>query len=633
MRRSICVCEPNTATAGEKRTWNFCFTPAAQLPKGSRLRFHLTSKGRDIDWELPQVDAKEEGSHIWVETPDGKRHYGKEVDVPESLVPLYEFTLTSEVKAGETAVIVLASSVAQQYVQRRRPFYLYVDPKGKGDFKDPETFSLDVKGSSLHHIRIISPAVVSKNRRFDVFIRFEDIYGNLTGNAPDDTLIELSYENLRENLVWKLFVPETGFLSIPNLYFNEAGNYRIQLINTLTKEKFTSSPIKCLSEGNLSLFWGELHGESPKFDATETMEQFLRHCRDDLAYQFIGSSPFEDLEETSNEAWKTISNQITEFDEESRFSAFLGFQWFEPNKEEGLRQMIYAKDAKPILRKKDSKNSALKKIYKGHATKDMISIPCFTMSDKYGCDFSDFDADYERVVEIYNAWGCSECLASEGNPFPITCDDDEGTNEQKEGSIQNALKKNCRFGFIAGGFDDRGVYQGLFETSQQQYTPGMTAIFAENHTRDALFVAMQNRYCYATTGERILLYYSIANAHMGQELNTKAKPGLGFNRHITGWIVASAKIAKVEFIRNGKVAHTMHPEKADFEFAYDDTTPLHEHAFAGGEGKPPFVYYYVRVTQENGHMAWGTPIWIDITGESIQLSTSKVNGSTKKSKK
>jgi hypothetical protein len=27
--------------------------------------------------------------------------------------------------------------------------------------------------------------------------------------------------------------------------------------------------------------------------------------------------------------------------------------------------------------------------------------------------------------------------------------------------------------------------------------------------------------------------------------------------------------------------------------------------------RPGFSYYYIRVVQEDGHIAWGSPIWID----------------------
>ena len=41
--------------------------------------------------------------------------------------------------------------------------------------------------------------------------------------------------------------------------------------------------------------------------------------------------------------------------------------------------MVYSKENKPILRKKDLKNNTLKKIYKSFSPKEIISIPSFTM--------------------------------------------------------------------------------------------------------------------------------------------------------------------------------------------------------------------------------------------------------------
>ena len=61
MRRSICYCEPNYASAGESRTWKFIYTPSATLPKGTRLKFDLQSKGREIDWQIPSVNLKKAG--------------------------------------------------------------------------------------------------------------------------------------------------------------------------------------------------------------------------------------------------------------------------------------------------------------------------------------------------------------------------------------------------------------------------------------------------------------------------------------------------------------------------------------------------------------------------------------------
>ncbi len=615
MRRSICFCEPNSVLAGSVSTWKFCYTTAATLPKGAALRFDLASMGRDIDWEVPQTNPKEKTNLIWAEMEGTKAFNATAVEVPDSFAPVFDFILPAELKTGETLTIFLGQNRAQTTVMRRRPFNLYIDPKGKKDFKEAEVFTMDIRGNVLTNIRIIAPSIVSKNKRFDVIVRFEDQFGNLTSNAPEGTLIDLSYEHLRENLNWKLFIPETGFITLPNLYFNEAGVYKIQLRNMQNGDKFYSYPIKCFSELNYAIYWGLLHGESDRVDSTENIENCLRHFRDEKSLQFFATSSFESVEETPQDLWKTISTYIAEFNEDYRFDTFLGFQWCGDPKTEGLRQIIYSKDAKPILRKKDAKTNTLKKIYKGVVQKEILAIPSFTMAKGFQFDFEDFTDDVERVVEIYNAWGSSECLAKEGNLRPITTTGKSGISETEEGSIRKALLNNRRFGFVAGGLDDRGIFNGLFEGDQIQYSPGLTAIISIEQTREALLQALINRHCYATTGERIILGFSIAGANMGSELNTKAKPGLVLNRHITGYVAGSCEIQEVLIIRNGKPFKTLYPKTNHFEFALDDTDHLNGVEVSSKDERPPFVYYYARVLQSNGHIAWSSPIWIDHIAE------------------
>ncbi len=631
MRRSICYCEPNAALAGEPSTWKFIYTTASHLPKGTKLKFDLSSKGRSMDWQIPQTNLKEKNNLIWAEA-GGKVFAASQIDDPQTLAPAYEFVLPLEVKPGETVSIHMGNpdrdpkkgNACQKSVQRRRPFLLHIDPKGKGDYKETETFYLDVRGNHLKALRIIAPSLVSRNKRFDVIVRFEDIYGNLTSNAPEGTLIDLSYEHLRENLSWKLFVPETGFIALPNLYFNEPGIYKIQLRNLKTKEQFYSPPIKCLPEGALSLYWGVLHGESERIDSAENIESFLRHMRDDKALQFFSTSCFESEEETSNDVWKEIVQQIAEFNEDDRFVAMLGFQWQGETKEEGLRHFIYSKDSKPILRRKDTKNNSLKKIYKTNNAKEMIALPSFTMGKQTCYDFADFNPDFERVAEIYNAWGSSECSAKEGNLRPIH-GSKSGIQETAEGSLQKALNAGCRFGFTAGGLDDRGPYSGLYDADQTQYSPGLTAILAKEHNRIALLEALQARSCYATTGERIIIGLHIAGFGMGSEIETKNRPGLEFNRHITGYAIGTQPLKEAVLIRNGKIFKNIPVKDEKAEFEIDDTELLSQVAIEGKGDKPPFAYYYLRVVQTDGHIAWSSPIWVDLTSRSAPLNAGKKN--------
>jgi len=623
MRRSICYCDPNTASAGETNNWKFIYTTAIALPKGTKLKFDLQSKGRDLDWHVPSANLKKAGNVIYAKLENGKVLQAKEIEVPDSFTPQYEFVLPSQLPLGSNFIIHVGAqkndaasarkngTKAQTNAQRRRNFFLYIDPTGKGKYDEPEVFTLDIRGNELKKINVLAPSYVVRNKRFDVIVRFEDEYGNLSNHAPPETLIELSHEHLRENLNWKLFIPETGFISLPNLYFNEPGVYTITLKNSYTKETFRSPPIKCFPENSKHLFWGIIHGESERIDSTENIESCLRFFRDDKAMNFFAATPFESQEETSNETWKLICQNVIEFDEPDRFTGIIGFQWQGTSPDEGLRTMLYAKENKTLLRKKDIKYNTLKKIYKSYAPKELISIPSFTMGKGLDFNFKDYNPDFERVVEIYNSWGSSECTKKEGNPYPIQASGKKGIQEAPEGSIQKALLKNYRFGFVGGGLDDRGAYADLFEGDQVQYPPGLTAIIATEHSRSALIEALYNRSCYATTGERIILGLYLAGLGMGAETSTAVKHGLLINRHLHGFVAGTSNLKSVEIIRNGKVIETYEPEGYSLEFAYDDMTPLEKVAIDAKDKKPPFVYYYIRVIQVDGHMAWSSPIWVD----------------------
>ncbi|MEX0961557.1 MAG: DUF3604 domain-containing protein [Simkaniaceae bacterium] len=631
MRRSLCLTEPKFVRVGTIGTCKFLYTPSTNLPAKTLLKFDILSKGREIDWQHPQTNPKVKNNLIWIELPSNKPLYGKSVEKEDKFSLAYEFELPIEIKAGETFSILMGTpdsselekkgNKPQEFIQRRRLFNLYIDPKGKRQYKDPEAFSLDVRGGPLDHLRVLHPSVVQKNQRFDVVIRFEDIYNNLTSLAPEGTLIEVSYEQLRENLNWKLFVPETGFLTLPNFYFNEAGIYKLKLENLDTKEVYYSAPVKCEQLATPMVYWGQLHGESERYDSKENIESYLRYFRDEKSYNFMGTSAFESEEETSAPIWKGVQASVSEFNEEDRFNTLLGFTYKGSSKTEGLRQLLYYKDNKPLLRRKDPKSSTLKKIYKSHTPKEILAIPTMTMANGSTYDFKNFTPEFERVVEIYNAWGSSECKKGDGNLRPITSTN--GLKESEEGSIRSALNQNHRFGFVAGGFDDRGIYEGLFSSDQVQYSPGLTAIISENHTRDGLMQALYNRCCYATTGARMIMNIQLAGQPMGQELSVSKKPGLAFNRHISGYIAGTDEIKEISIFRNGVLYKTLKPKGFFVELEVDDDEPIEKIVITPGGESPPFLYYYVRALQKDGHIGWSSPIWVDFNPLSKPLVKKK----------
>lgn len=617
MRRSICYAEPKLARAGESKTWKFIYIPSSTLPKGTTILIDLAIQNKQSEWTIPSAKTKEEHNAIWAEYNNGKVMKATQVSTQGGLAH-FEVTLPTEIKEEQEIAFFIGSrdkskensqSVMQHFTERRKPVYFYVDTKGKSEYKDPEVLHMDVRGNKLDHIKIVAPSIVKKNERFDILVRFEDAFNNLTGFSGQETLVEITHDQLRNNLSWKLFVPETGFIALPNLYFNEPGVFTFKLKNLATGDTFFSSPIQCYSKIDYHVYWGSLHEESPRYDCKDDAESALRYFRDDQCLQFFATSSFDTAQETSIEQWKNISAQVTDFNEEDRFTTMLGINWMGSAPSEGLRHLIYFKDNKPLLRRKDTKSNSLKKIYKTHTSKEILSIPSMTMANGIHFNFENFSPDHERVVEIYNSWGSSECLAKDGNTRPITST--KNYTENSDGSIRSALNKGCRFGFCAGGFDDRGIYRALYDSDQKQYSAGRTAILAPTHSRDMLMQALHARRCYATTGHHIVINITIASTPMGGEVTIIEKPGLAYNRHIKADISGTSDIAEILIVRNGEPLAKEMPMKAQYTLAFDDMTDIHSIAIKN-DNQTPFVYYYLRITQKDGHIAWTSPIWIDI---------------------
>jgi hypothetical protein len=181
------------------------------------------------------------------------------------------------------------------------------------------------------------------------------------------------------------------------------------------------------------------------------------------------------------------------------------------------------------------------------------------------------------------------------------------------GFVQRALELGWRIGFTGGGDDHTAhpgdeVYHGV---EPWRYKAGLMAVHAAENTRDALWQAMWNRRCYATTGARIILDWSLEGRPMGAELSLRDAPGLEHRRRLRVRVHGTAPVRSVEIVRNNRDVHRVEPGGMDTEFGWTDAAPLAEVNLAPAPYCPsPFTFYYVRVTQADGEMAWGSPAWI-----------------------
>ncbi|MEC8306560.1 MAG: DUF3604 domain-containing protein, partial [Chlamydiota bacterium] len=293
-----------------------------------------------------------------------------------------------------------------------------------------------------------------------------------------------------------------------------------------------------------------------------------------------------------------------------RFTTFSGSLFSSSQKKEGLHHLLFAKHEKASSFQHKKNNRPLKQIYSAFSPKEIMIIPICPMADRFSCDFHNLPPESTKNVEIYNAWGSSECLEKEGNPRPITSHSKKGMQEAPAGSVRRALDNNHRLGFVAGGYDDRPPFNQAVSEGQKQYSPGMTAIIANTHSQESLWKALRQRSCYATTGAKMLLHYTIGGLPMGSELSTDKRPGLLHARYISITALGTAPWKEVLIIRNGTPWKRVNPQVSDYADNILDESPFEEIAIQSEKGGA-FTYYYIRFEQEDGELGWASPIWID----------------------
>ena len=151
----------------------------------------------------------------------------------------------------------------------------------------------------------------------------------------------------------------------------------------------------------------------------------------------------------------------------------------------------------------------------------------------------------------------------------------------EEVSLWYALSKGYRLGFIAS-------------SDHQSTHISYACVWATDKSRRALFDAILARRTYAAT-DRIALDFRIDNTLMGGQTSwNRSKSTLRIRA--TG----TAPIDEVQIIRSGRLLDTLRPNQRLVDIEYTDPHPL-----------PAPCYYYVRVHQTDGNLAWGSPIWIE----------------------
>ncbi|MEO7650486.1 MAG: hypothetical protein ABIZ80_08445, partial [Bryobacteraceae bacterium] len=157
-----------------------------------------------------------------------------------------------------------------------------------------------------------------------------------------------------------------------------------------------------------------------------------------------------------------------------------------------------------------------------------------------------------------------------------------GENWRPAGFVWNAWKKGLKLG-VQTSADHIATHDSYTCLLVEEDQP---------RGREDLLNAMRARHVYAAT-DNIIVDVRIGDHLMGDIFESRETPVLKVKVEGTG------PIDRIEVIKNNKFVHTVRPNgsSAAFEFRDASVTP--------GES-----YYYVRVEQAAGQLAWSSPIWV-----------------------
>jgi hypothetical protein len=195
-----------------------------------------------------------------------------------------------------------------------------------------------------------------------------------------------------------------------------------------------------------------------------------------------------------------------------------------------------------------------------------------------GTDWRDNDASVEPVVEIFQ--GHRNSYEHLGAPRVGRTPQEAIAGMQPYGMIWNALALQYRLGFQS--------------SSDHISTHISYAIaIAERHDRSSILDAFRRRHCYAAT-DNIVLDVRSGDHLMGDEFTSDGPVRLKIMAHGT------RPIAKVDVIKDFVYVYSTGPKNQHVEFEWTDDETR----------RAPVSWYYVRVIQDDGELAWGSPMWV-----------------------
>ncbi|MEW6355792.1 MAG: DUF3604 domain-containing protein [Planctomycetota bacterium] len=352
-------------------------------------------------------------------------------------------------------------------------------------------------------------------------------------------------------------------------------------------------------EKHWQIYWGDIHGKSEWTPGARktTLDQYYAYGKEVALLDFCAVT--DEGAGFREDAWAAAQEAARKHHVSGEFVTFKAFEW--ASSLYGHRSVYFMGDRAEL--KLDDKGNLdwldIRDFYGLFRDRDVIIVPQNTF---VWTNWDFHDPVHECLVEIYSTWGACE---KHGNPRWTH-------SEIPGGGVQAALARGYRMGIIASSDTQFGMpgrsYPERWEV--KPFQGGLAAVYAKELTREAIFDAFKRRHCYGTTGARIIVEFFVNDQPMGSEVEIPFQESEA-PRRLKVRVIGAEDIREVVIVRNNVDIYRVGGSGPWVEFDYEDDEAMRE-AMAESEQTEcgaGSIYYYLRVTQSDGEMAWCSPVW------------------------
>lgn len=207
-----------------------------------------------------------------------------------------------------------------------------------------------------------------------------------------------------------------------------------------------------------------------------------------------------------------------------------------------------------------------------------------TSATSMGTDWRDNDPEVEPIVEIY-----------QGDRMSYEMEDGPRAGYDPKTGKEPANVA----GWFPKGFINLPLQRGVklgFQSSSDHWSTHISymIVLAEGHSRKHILDAARKRHVYGAT-DNILVDFRCGQAIMGDEVSLPQAPTFAIH------VVGTGDLKKIDVLRDSKVVATLEPKGQGYKSEWTDPSP-----------QTGTHYYYIRVLQQDGELAWASPIWVTL---------------------